>query len=83
MEHSLIFTHQQEGISIDDAIMSSIDTKDGFVFSMVDVTIKAENFEKFISDIKKVYGVIDCYDYSTGKTNIFRTYKCENFRIIK
>ena len=81
MEHSLVFTHQQEGISIDDAIMSSIDTRDGFVFSMVDVTIKADNFEKFISDTKEVYGAVDCYDYSTGKTNIFRKYKCENFRM--
>ena len=81
MEHRLVISHSPDELTIDDAIMTSIDVKDGYVFNIVDIPIKGESFKKFVEDAETLYGKLECFDYSVGKTNTYKKYKSSQLRM--
>lgn len=74
-------THNHEELTIDEAISSYTEFKNGYIFPLGDVAFKPDEFKKFITDVKKYFADIVEFDYSRGKNNIFYKYKSDEIRM--
>lgn len=67
--------------SLEDSVISYQDVKEGFIYTIKDVSFKAKEFEKILAVLKKRYPDIKEYEFSRTKNNIFKKYIGENIRI--
>ena len=82
MENNIHFTvqHNQDELGIDDAIIIYNDFKEGYVFPIENLDMKAEKLNSFISDLNQTENFTK-YDYSRSKNNVFYKYISENMVI--
>ena len=82
MKNNIHFTvqHNQDELGIDDAIIIYNDFKEGYVFPIENLDMKAEKLNSFISDLNQTENFTK-YDYSRSKNNVFYKYISENMII--
>lgn len=68
----LVISHDIDGVSVDDAIVSYRDAQDGFIYAVEDFTLKAHELKSFMKDIQAVDTNAIAYDYSRNKNNLFK-----------
>jgi hypothetical protein len=77
----LQISHNNEDISIEEAVHSYNDIEEGFIFTIQDIVLKAAEYAGFIADIKKEFKGIKEYDYSRNKNQFFMKFMSDDFRM--
>jgi DNA replication protein DnaC len=78
---NFVVSHNNEDMSLDEAVLAYNDLMEGFVCSVPDVLFKFDEFIKIMKDIRKIHPDLEEYDYSKNKNNFYKKYIGEDILI--